>query len=185
MQIKETGIDGLKLLFPNIYHDHRGWFMEVFKASELSKIDFHLPFVQENISFSKKSVLRGLHFQQSPYGQAKLVMAITGKIQDVVVDLRENSKTFLKTFTCILQGDQPSALLIPEGFAHGFLALEDSHFYYKCTNHYHPTHEAGIMWNDKKLNIEWENTTPVLSEKDQHLLSIDEFLRKSVISRKY
>ncbi|NJN40978.1 MAG: dTDP-4-dehydrorhamnose 3,5-epimerase, partial [Flammeovirgaceae bacterium] len=150
-----------------------------------SEINSSLPFVQDNLSFSKKNVLRGLHFQKPPHSQAKMVMAITGKIQDVVVDLRENSSTFLQTFSCELVSEQPSALLIPEGFAHGFLALEDSHFFYKCTNYYHPTHETGIIWNDPKLNIQWGASNPILSEKDSQLQSLDEFLRKSVISRKY
>lgn len=185
MKIEETGIEGLKLFTPEIFQDHRGWFLELFKEKNSSEQISNIHFVQENISFSKKGVLRGMHFQQPPYGQAKLVTALTGKLQDVVIDLREGSKSFKKTFSCELSADRPRMLMIPEGFAHGFLALEDSHFYYKCSNYYTPEYEAGILWNDAELNIKWQMIDPILSEKDKNLLSLAEFLRKSVISRKY
>jgi dTDP-4-dehydrorhamnose 3,5-epimerase len=183
MQIIETGIGGLLEIIPAVYHDSRGWFLEFFKKNEFAKAGITETFTQENISFSKKGVIRGLHFQVPPHQQCKLVSVLHGRVLDVVVDLRKGSSTFGKLHSCLLDSDKHNMLLVPAGFAHGFAALEDSLFIYKSTSGYQPASEAGIRWNDPDLAIEWPFTTPVLSVKDSNLPSLAELLRKSVISR--
>ena len=140
--------------------------------------------VQDNLSFSKKGVIRGLHLQLEPFAQGKIVTVVQGKVLDVVVDLRKNSPTFGKTFSCLLNSETHNMLMIPEGFAHGFAALTDSLFFYKCSSPYHPEFETGIIWNDPQLKIDWKIEHPVLSEKDLQLPTLEELLRKSLISPK-
>lgn len=182
MEIKPTHIKGLVEIIPKVFPDPRGWFFEFFKDVAFQEIDASVKFVQENISFSKKGVIRGLHLQLPPFAQAKLVTVIKGKVLDVVVDMRKGSATFGSTFTCILDSEKHNMLYVPEGFAHGFSALEDSYFFYKCSNTYSPQHESGILWNDPKLNIDWKIDNPIISEKDQRLPTMEELLVKSVIS---
>ncbi len=182
MEIKKTPINGLVEIIPKVFPDSRGWFIELYKDSLFSEFDPSIKFVQENLSFSKKGVIRGLHLQLEPFAQAKLVTVIYGKILDVVVDLRKGSDTFGNVFKCILDDDNHKILYVPAGFAHGFSALEDSYFYYKCTNTYHPKHESGIKWNDLQLNIDWQISNPIISKKDQGLPSLEDLLIKSVIS---
>lgn len=183
MQIIQTGIDGLLEIVPEVYNDNRGWFFEFYKEDSFKKLGIPYQFSQENISSSKKGVIRGLHFQLQPWQQAKLVSVLSGKVLDVVVDLRKGSSTFGKTYSCILDASRHNLLLIPEGFAHGFAALEDSLFLYKISNLYNRDSESGIIWNDPQLNIQWPFSTPTLSEKDQKLPTLQELLRKSVISQ--
>lgn len=184
MQIKETGIDGLVELIPEIYPDDRGWFYEFYKESTLEKLGIGHTFPQENISFSKKGVIRGLHFQRAPYEQAKLAAVISGSVLDVVVDIREGSATFGQVYVCQLDAARKNMLMVPEGFAHGFAALEDSIFFYKCSNVFNKASESGIVWNDPQLKIEWPFLEPVVSAKDKVLPTFEELLRNSVISRK-
>src|SRR5690606_36449696 len=134
MELKETEFSGLVELMPKIYPDDRGWFYEFQKDSTLKGLGIDVQFLQENISFSKKNVIRGLHFQRAPYAQAKLATVISGRVLDVVVDLRPDSATFGKVYPCELDSISKKMLLVPEGFAHGFAALEDSIFFYKCSN---------------------------------------------------
>ena len=183
MQIKQTGIEELLEIIPSVYEDERGWFYEFYKESSFHAAGITTRFVQENQSFSKKGVIRGLHFQLPPFEQAKIVSVIAGKILDVVVDLREKSATFGRVYYCLLESQKRNMLMVPEGFAHGFAALEDSIFFYKCSNFYNRESETGIVWNDPQLNINWEVKQPILSEKDGRLPTFDELLRKSVISR--
>jgi dTDP-4-dehydrorhamnose 3,5-epimerase len=182
MDIVKTGINGLIEIKPKIYQDQRGWFQELYKDSVFKNICGDTQFVQDNLSFSKKGVLRGLHLQTGLSGQAKLVTVISGKVLDVVVDLRKGSKTFGHSFQLELDGISRNMLYVPEGFAHGFSAIEDSLFLYKCSNEYDPTNETGIIWNDGDLNINWKNDNPVVSEKDIVLPTFKDLLRKSVIS---
>ncbi|GAB1445499.1 MAG: dTDP-4-dehydrorhamnose 3,5-epimerase [Cyclobacteriaceae bacterium] len=182
MEIKTTPIEGLLEITPKVFPDNRGWFIELYKNSLFAEVNPSIKFVQENLSFSKKGVIRGLHLQLEPFAQAKLVTVVHGKILDVVVDLRKGSNNFGNVFKCILDGENHKMLYVPEGFAHGFSALEDSYFYYKCTNTYSPKHETGIRWNDSQLNIDWEISNPIISEKDQGLPSLEDLLIKSVIS---
>jgi len=183
MQLKETGIDGLVELFPNVYPDERGWFFEFYKEPTLKKLGIDRSFPQENLSFSRKGVIRGLHFQLEPHAQAKLATVISGRVIDVVVDLRKGSPTFGKTYSCQLDSERKNMLLVPEGFAHGFAALEDTIFFYKCSSLYDKSSESGIVWNDPQLNIQWPVDNPIVSEKDKLLPTLDELLRNSVISR--
>ncbi|MCK6616412.1 MAG: dTDP-4-dehydrorhamnose 3,5-epimerase [Cyclobacteriaceae bacterium] len=183
MQIVETGIGGLIEIIPVVYNDNRGWFFEFYKKNEFAKAGITNSFTQENLSFSKKNVVRGLHMQLPPYQQVKLVSVLQGKVLDVVVDLRKGSSTFGKWHTCILDSSKHNMILVPEGFAHGFAALEDSLFIYKSTSMYQPAAETGIIWNDPQLAIPWPFTDPILSVKDSNLPTLEELLRKSVISR--
>ena len=182
MQIKTTSFEGLIEIFPDVFADDRGWFYEFYKEETFKKNHLHYSFVQENQSFSKKGVVRGLHFQHPPYAQAKLVTALTGKVLDVVVDLRPTSKTFKQKYYCLLESSKRNMLLIPEGFAHGFSALEDSIFFYKCSNVYNRGSEAGIRWDDPDLKIEWRVENPIVSSKDSELPPLAALLENSLIS---
>ncbi len=183
MQILETGIGGLIEIIPEVHTDNRGWFFELFKKNDFAKAGITENFTQENISFSKKGVVRGLHFQRAPHQQAKLVCVLQGNVQDVVVDLRKGSSTFGKWHSCTLDSHRHNMLLVPEGFAHGFAALDDSLFIYKSTSSYQPASEAGIIWNDPQLAIPWPFDNPILSAKDSNLPTLADLLGKSVISR--
>jgi dTDP-4-dehydrorhamnose 3,5-epimerase len=183
MQIKETGIQGLVEIIPTVFSDDRGYFLEFYKQEILQKHGVPTVFPQENLSFSIKGVLRGLHFQKPPFAQGKLVSVIKGKVLDVAVDLRPGSQTFRKVYYCILDGARHNMLMVPEGFAHGFAALEESIFHYRCTNVYSKQHEEGIIWNDKDLNIDWRISNPIVSEKDRQLPALQELLINSVISQ--
>ena len=182
MQIRTTSFEGLIEIFPDVFADDRGWFYEFYKEETFKKNHLHYTFVQENQSFSKKGVIRGLHFQHPPYAQAKLVTALTGKVLDVVVDLRPTSKTFKQKYYCLLESSKRNMLLIPEGFAHGFAALEDSIFFYKCSNVYNRASEAGIRWDDPDLKIEWRVENPIISGKDSELPPLAALLENSLIS---
>ncbi len=182
MQVIETPFEGLLEIIPTVYQDSRGWFYESFKETTFKAAGINYSFVQENQSFSKRGVIRGLHFQREPHAQAKLACVLMGKVLDVVVDLRPASPTFGKVYTCVLDGVRRNMLMVPDGFAHGFSALEDSLFFYKCSNFYHKESESGIIWNDPQLAIDWQVKNPIVSEKDQLLPTLDELLRKSVIS---
>jgi dTDP-4-dehydrorhamnose 3,5-epimerase len=139
-------------------------------------------FVQDNQSFSVKGVLRGLHFQKAPYAQGKLVRVLVGKVLDIAVDLREDSPTFGKYESFLLDAAQQNMAYIPEGFAHGFVALEDSVFSYKCTNTYHKASESGLIWNDPDLNIDWGIANPIVSSKDQELVRMQELYPTLVVA---
>lgn len=182
MQVNTTSFEGLIEICPDLFEDERGWFYEFYKEETFRKHHIHYSFPQENQSFSKKGVIRGLHFQRAPYAQAKLVTVLTGKVLDVVVDLRRESKTFKEVFYCVLDSRKRNMLMIPEGFAHGFAALEDSVFFYKCSNVYNKASESGIRWNDPDLSIDWKVSNPIVSEKDSELPLMVELLENSVAS---
>ncbi len=177
----ETGFAGLVEIIPSVFPDDRGIFFESFRDEWKSHLGKKISFVQENQSFSKKGVIRGLHFQTPPFAQAKLVRVITGKVLDIVVDLRRESNTFGKSFSLVLDSEKQNQLFVPEGFAHGLAALENSIFFYKCSNVYNKSAEAGIRWNDPELNIQWPFDSPLVSEKDQQLPTFRELIRNSVI----
>ena len=183
MQVKETGIQGLFEFIPRVFPDDRGYFFEFFRRETLANHGIPSVFPQENLSFSKKGVIRGLHFQTAPFAQGKLVSVIKGRVLDVAVDLRQHSPTFGKVYSCELNDTLHNMLMIPEGFAHGFAALEESIFQYKCTNVFNKEHESGIVWNDPDLNIDWQVKDPIISEKDRLLPSLQQLLRNSLISR--
>ena len=184
MEVKSTGIEGLYEIIPSVYEDSRGWFQEFYKTTNQKDFGLSNLLVQDNLSFSKKGVVRGLHLQLEPFAQAKLVAVLQGKVLDVVVDLRKESATFGKTYSIVLDSEKHNMLMIPEGFAHGFSALADSLFFYKCSNLYNANFETGIVWNDPQLNIDWQIEHPVLSEKDRQLPLLKDLLGKSLISPK-
>ena len=167
MEIVKTPIEGLLVIKPKIFTDDRGYFFESWSKVAFEKEGLHLNFVQNNQSLSAKDVLRGLHFQNPPFAQGKLVSVIKGAVLDVVVDIRKNSATFGKHFSLVLNGENKTSFWIPPGFAHGFITLEeDTIFSYKCTEVYNKQSEGSIIWNDKYLNIDWGIENPNVSEKD-------------------
>lgn len=169
MNIERTYIEGLLVITPTIFKDDRGYFFESFnyKAFE-NHTSSSINFVQDNQSKSDKNVLRGLHFQNPPYDQGKLVRVIAGSVLDIAVDIREKSSTYGQHFKITLDTEKHQMLWIPSGFAHGFLSLEDDTiFSYKCTNYYHKDSEGCILYNDQNIGIDWEVENPILSKKDK------------------
>ena len=173
MKIIHTSIDGCILIEPAVHTDKRGSFSETFNQQALEKaLGRTVSFVQDNQSVSHKNVLRGLHYQQGHFAQAKLVRVVRGCVRDVVIDLRENSPTFGKHLKVELSEENGLALFIPKGFAHGFLALANQTvFQYKCDAYYHPASERGIIYDDPDLQIDWgiAGEDLILSEKDLNL----------------
>ena len=168
-KFEKTFINGVYFIEPTIYEDKRGYFMETYNKKEFENAGININFVQDNQSKSTKGVLRGLHFQKN-YPQSKLVRVISGEVFDVAVDLRNDSDTYGKSIYGILSAENKRQLLIPRGFAHGFLVLSDeAEFVYKCDDFYHPEDEAGFAWNSEELNIDWPklDIPYKLSEKDQ------------------
>jgi len=168
-EFEKLEIDGLILVKPKVFGDNRGFFLESYKKSDFVTNGIDLDFVQDNHSKSTKGVLRGLHYQAKPKAQAKLVRCIKGKIYDVAVDLRKNSKTFGKGLKVELSEDNHHMLFIPEGFAHGFVVLsEEAELYYKTNTEFAPQHDRGLLWSDKDINIDWGiDFEPILSDKDK------------------
>lgn len=167
MELVNTGIEGLWVIKPKVFADARGYFFESYNKELFAKNNLDLNFVQDNQSLSHKGVLRGLHFQNPPFAQGKLVRVITGAVYDVAVDIRKNSSTYGKYFGAELTEENKMMMYIPEGFAHGFLTLRDNTiFSYKCTNLYNKASEDSIKWNDPTIGIKWNVENPLLSEKD-------------------
>ena len=178
MKITKTDFEDLFILEPNKYTDSRGYFFESFNSDFFNKNKLDYNFIQDNESLSFKNVLRGMHLQLPPYSQTKLVRVVKGEVQDVVIDLRTDSKMYGKYFSVNLSSENKKQLLIPKGFAHGFLVISDYViFAYKVDCKYSMNHESGIHWNDKNLNIKWQAKSQdiICSEKDFELPSFDEF----------
>ena len=168
MKITTTPIADLLVIQPNVFEDARGYFYESYSKNIFLQHGVDTDFVQDNQSLSQAGVLRGLHFQNPPFAQGKLVRVIKGSILDVAVDLRKQSPTYGKHFDIELNEKNKTMLWLPHGFAHGFLTLEnDTIFSYKCSNYYNKASEDCILWNDKDLAINWGIETPNLSEKDK------------------
>ena len=160
----------IRLITPRQFFDDRGYFLESYKQTKFAENGIPESFVQDNISHSKRHVLRGLHFQSHPHMQGKLVMALQGVIFDVAADIRPGSKTFGQWLSVTLSSENHQMLYIPAGFAHGFCVLSaHATVLYKCTREYTPDYEDGILWNDPVLGIQWPVREPVLSEKDRML----------------
>ena len=170
-------IEGLVVVKVATFKDHRGFFSETYNLKAYEDIGIDANFVQDNESFSKKGVLRGLHFQVK-HPQGKLVRVNKGKVFDVAVDLRKESPTFAKWFGLILSEKNHLQFYIPPGFAHGFLSLtDDTHFLYKCTDYYYPELESGIIWNDQTVGIKWPTALVrevIISDKDKKLFTFKE-----------
>ena len=169
MQISETPLEGVLIFEPKTYRDNRGSFVESFNHKVFAEATNNkYTFVQDNQSLSKKGVLRGLHFQNPPHAQGKLVRVLQGAALDVAVDIRKGSATYGQAFSVELTPENNKQLWIPPGFAHGFIALEDNTiFSYKCTDYYAPQSEGTIKWNDPDLDINWKMKPLMVSEKDQ------------------
>lgn len=163
-------IEGLYVIEPTVFKDERGYFVETYNQNDMKEAGLDMVFVQDNRSMSTRGVLRGLHFQKQ-FPQGKLVRVVRGKVFDVAVDLRSDSKTYGKWFGVELSAENMKQFYIPEGFAHGFLVLSDeAEFCYKCTDFYHPGDEGGLAWNDPEIGVEWpleEGVDLIISEKDQ------------------
>ena len=166
MQFKPHQISGLIECIPTKFEDERGVFYESYNQKRFADNGISEDFVQDNYSWSKKGVVRGLHFQYAPHAQGKLVRCMTGKVIDVVVDIRKDSPTYGQHEKFILDSAIGNMLYVPAGFAHGFVALEETIFVYKCTEYWHKASESGIIYNDVDLNIDWEEKNPVVSSKD-------------------
>ena len=169
MKLTLTPIKDLVVIEPKVFGDERGYFYEAYNKNTFHELGLDYDFVQDNQSFSRKGVLRGLHFQKQ-FPQAKLVRVIEGEVFDVAVDLRKDSTTFGKWYGVTLSGENKKMFLIPKGFAHGFLVLsETAVFSYKCDDFYHPNDEGGIIYNDPDIGIEWPeiDCELVLSDKDK------------------
>lgn len=176
MEVVETPLQGLVIIKPRIFADSRGYFFESYNINDFKKAGIDATFVQDNQSLSHKGALRGLHFQNPPYAQDKLVRVIKGSVIDVAVDIRKNSPTYGQHFKVELSGENNLALFVPKGFAHGFICLEDNTlFYYKCSDVYNPQAESGLPWNDPALGIDWGIENPVISEKDLKYSNFNSF----------
>ena len=172
MKFIETKISNVIIIDPTVFGDERGYFLESYNQKKFEESICKISFVQDNESKSSKGVLRGLHFQKPPFEQAKLVRCTEGEVIDVAVDIRKNSKTYGQHVAVLLSAENKRQLFVPRGFAHGFLVLSDSAtFAYKVDNTYAPDYDAGIIWKDKELNIQWgmEDSEVIISEKDAEL----------------
>lgn len=168
MEIINEPLPGLYVLKPKVFADARGHFFESYRHDVLQKICPGIQFIQDNQSLSNKGILRGLHFQNPPHAQDKLVRVVSGSVLDVALDIRKSSPTYGQSFSIELSAVNFLMLLIPKGFAHGFLTLQDhTIFQYKCSDYYHPQAEGGILWKSAGTGINWEIENPVLSEKDK------------------
>lgn len=179
MQVEKTPLKDCLVIKPRVFEDDRGCFFESFNQQTFKKeTGLNVNFIQDNQSVSKKGTLRGLHLQKGEHAQAKLVRVVKGEVMDVVVDLREGSETYGKTYSIILNEKNNHQLFVPRGFAHGFITLsEEAIFAYKCDNYYNKASEAGIIYNDKTLNIDWHlpEEQLTISAKDKELPTLAEF----------
>jgi dTDP-4-dehydrorhamnose 3,5-epimerase len=170
MEITKTNIEGLLIIKPKIFGDERGYFFESFRLDILRELGIMQDFVQDNESMSGKGIVRGLHFQNPPFAQGKLVRVIKGKVLDVAVDIRKKSPTYGQWHSIILSEENKFIFWIPPGFAHGFHSMEENTlFQYKCTNYYNKEAEGSILWNDPDLNVDWEIKNPLISDKDKNV----------------
>ena len=172
MNIETTPIQDLVIINPTVFEDERGYFMESYNQQKLEESGVQINFVQDNQSFSKKGTLRGLHYQNQPFAQTKLVRVLQGEIIDVAVDIRKNSPTYGQHFAIKLSAENKKQLLIPQGFAHGFSVVsETAVVLYKCDQFYNKASEGGIRFDDPALNIDWgiDLKTAIVSDKDIEL----------------
>jgi len=185
VNVIKTKLPGVVIIEPKVFGDHRGFFLESFRADRYaSEAGIELPFVQDNHSRSSKGVLRGLHFQvKKPQG--KLVRVVRGEVLDVALDINPESATYGQYEAVLLSEDNHRQFWVPPGYAHGFVVLSDiADFEYKCTDYYDPTDEGGIIWSDPDIAIDWHCDAPQLSEKDSVLPTLSEYTGKPVAGKK-
>ena len=174
MQIIETELPGVLIIEPKLFGDQRGFFQESFHVERYAQAGITAPFVQDNLSFSRGGVVRGLHFQ-NPNSQGKLVYVLEGEVFDVAVDIRRGSPTYGHWLGFVLSADNKRQLWVPPGYAHGFCVIsETALFAYKCTDYYNPDAEVSIRWNDPDIKIDWPITNPTLSGKDEEAPTLDD-----------
>ena len=181
MKIEETSLPGVLLIQPDVFGDHRGYFQESWNRRKFAELGLYLDFVQDNLSFSRKGILRGLHFQ-NPQPQGKLVQALQGEVFDVAVDIRKGSPHFGQWFGAVLSAENHLNLYVPEGFAHGFCVLsETALFAYKCTAYYNPATEYSLRFDDPDIGIDWPlHAAPSLSAKDSVAVALKDFPEASL-----
>jgi len=183
MKIIAADIKDVLIIEPRVFTDDRGYFLETYHVSRFKSAGLPDAFVQDNLSFSVKNTLRGLHFQVT-HPQAKLIQVISGEIFDVAVDIRPTSPTFSRWVSVHLSEHNKRQILIPEGFAHGFCVLSDSaHVVYKCSDFYDPDDEGGILWSDPAVGIDWPITHPIVSAKDARLPLISKIPRDKLYNQ--
>ena len=179
MEITKCHIQGLLTIEPTVFGDNRGYFFESFNKDKFDAEVPNVSFVQDNQSMSHNGVLRGLHFQNPPFAQAKLVRVIKGSVIDVAVDIRKNSPTYGQHILEELSEKNHLMMYLPEGIAHGFFTLkDDTIFSYKCSNYYNKESEGSLIWNDSDIGINWPNVSPIMSEKDKIAKNFASFVSK-------
>ena len=181
MQVTKTNLDGVLILEPKVFGDARGWFMETWSARKFQAAGLTFEFVQDNQSYSaQRGTFRGLHYQTAPFAQTKLVRCTRGKLLDIAVDIREGSETFAKWIAVELTADNKKQLLIPRGFAHGFLTLtDDVEIQYKADNFYAPTCDGNIIWNDSEIALDLPFAPTILADKDAKAPTLRERLERN------
>lgn len=169
MKFEKTKLEGVVIITPDVFGDHRGFFMESWSEHKMEEAGLHYNFVQDNHSMSSvKGTLRGIHFQKGDKAQAKLVRCVKGAVLDVAVDLRHESPTYKQWIAVELSAENKKQLMIPRGFGHGFVTLTDEvEFLYKADNYYAPEADGGIRWNDPEIGVDWGVEKPILSAKDE------------------
>jgi dTDP-4-dehydrorhamnose 3,5-epimerase len=170
LKFTETNLNGVTIVEPTVFGDHRGWFMETYSSSKFKEYGNNINFIQDNQSFSASSgTLRGLHYQLNPKAQTKLVRCTKGAIYDIAVDICKGSPTYGQWYGIVLSSENKKQLIVPKGFAHAFMTLTDNaEVHYKVDELYSPENDRAIIWNDPEIGIEWpRNITPILSEKDE------------------
>jgi dTDP-4-dehydrorhamnose 3,5-epimerase len=178
MNVSPTKLPGVVVIEPRVFRDDRGFFVETYHADRYRDAGLKAPFVQDNHSRSRRGVLRGLHLQVR-FPQGKLVRAATGRIWDVAVDVSPRSPTFRQWFGVELSDENQLQMYVPPGYAHGFVVLSEvADVSYKCTELYHPDDEAGILWNDPELRVDWPVSGPIVSQRDSQNMRLEEFLRQ-------
>lgn len=174
MNVVKTELPGVIIFEPKVFGDDRGYFIETWSRQRYAEAGIEEEFCQDNLSFSPKGILRGLHYQH-PHSQGKLVSVVTGEVYDVAVDIRVGSPTFGRHVDVYLSEDNHKQLYIPPGFAHGFCVVSDTaRFSYKCTSYYKPENEGGIIWNDPDIGIDWPIDNPFLSQKDSQCAKLND-----------
>ena len=185
MKVTDTKLTDVKIVEMDVFGDHRGFFTESYSKAKFAEHGLKYDFVQDNHSKSKKGVLRGLHFQ-TKFSQGKLVRVIKGSVYDVAVDLRKESESFGQWFGVLLTEENKTMFYVPEGFAHGFITLEDdTEFLYKCTDFYSPEYDSGILWNDEILNINWKLAEYGIKEEELTISEKDQKQQKFNPEKKY
>ncbi len=184
MNVTETNLKGVFVIEPQVFGDNRGWFMETWSKTKLESAGLHFDFVQDNQSYSAhKGTLRGLHYQLNPMSQAKIVRCTRGSLIDVAVDVRKNSPQFGKWTSVILSEENKRQLLIPRGFAHGFMTLtDDVEIQYKADNYYAPHSEGNIRWDDPQIKIEWPFPPTILADKDANAPTLAERIERDELN---